>query len=127
VYTLLVLQLLTTAGIGAWGYSSPWFKQAFVNVPALIILTVLIIAVTCAIACCMQTFRKYALPIFIVFTILMSLLVAIAISGYSSQAILTAVGITLFLVVSLTIYACTIFYYLQAQPKLISPVWVPTL
>ena len=58
------------------------------------------------IACCMQTFRKYALPIFIVFTILMSLLVAIAISGYSSQAILTAVGITLFLVVGLTVYAC---------------------
>jgi FtsH-binding integral membrane protein len=63
-------------------------------------------ALSCVIGCCTEVFRKYALPIFIVFTLLFALLVAISISNYKSKVIMLAAGLTLLLVVALTAYAC---------------------
>jgi FtsH-binding integral membrane protein len=63
-------------------------------------------ALSCVIRCCTEVFRKYALPIFIVFTILFALLVAISISNYKSKVIMLAAGLTFLLVVALTAYAC---------------------
>ena len=60
----------------------------------------------CFIGCCMQAFRQCALPIFIVFTLIVSLLVGVCVSAYKSSTVLLAVGITLTLVLALTIYAC---------------------
>ena len=54
----------------------------------------------------MQAFRACALPIFIIFTLVVSLLVAVCITAYQSSTVLLAVGITLALVIGLTIYAC---------------------
>jgi FtsH-binding integral membrane protein len=58
--------------------------------------------------CCVETFRKYALLFFVLFTICFSFLVAISICGYQSKIILTAAGLTLLLVFALTIFACNI-------------------
>jgi len=74
--------------------------------PAFIIITVLLITLSIIIACCTDVFRRYALPIFVLFTALISLLVAIGISAYKSESILAAVLITSVLVVGLTVYAC---------------------
>lgn len=72
----------------------------------LIIVSVALLAVTIVIACCTDFFRKYALPLFIIFTLLMALLVAMSICAFKSKVVLLAVGITLFLTIALTIYAC---------------------
>ena len=112
VYTLVTLQLLVTAGIGYWGYHSVWFKKTFANLVSVIVLSVLLVTISCFIACCMTTFRKYALPLFIIFTLLISILVAISISAYKSSVVMLAVGITLLLVIALTIYACMFLSYL---------------
>ena len=106
VYTLVTLQLLVTAGIGYWGYNSQWFKDTFVQIVPMIILSVLVLGISIVIGCCTDVFRRYALPLFIIFTLLLSLLVAISISGYKSDSVLLAVAITMALVVALTIYAC---------------------
>ena len=106
MYTLLTLQLLVTAGIGYWGYNSLWFRQTFGSLAAVITLSVLMIVMACFIGCCMQAFRACALPIFIIFTLVVSLLVAVCITAYQSSTVLLAVGITLALVIGLTIYAC---------------------
>ena len=106
MYTLVTLQLLVTAGIGYWGYNSPWFQRTFANLVSVIVLSVLMITLSCVIACCMQALKGCALPVFIFFTIVVSMLVAISISAYKSSTILLAVGITMALVVGLTIYAC---------------------
>ncbi len=109
VYTLLTLQLLVTIGIGFWAFNSPVFKKVFVNLPMIIILSVVLMALSCVIGCALATFRKYALPIFIAFTLVFALLVGISISGYQSKIVLMAAGITFALVAALTIYACNSF------------------
>jgi FtsH-binding integral membrane protein len=109
VYTLLTLQLLVTIGIGFWAYNSPLFQKIFVNIPAIIILSVLLMAMSCFIACATEAFRKFALPIFILFTIVFSLLIGISICGYKSKIILMAAGLTFLLVAALTIFACKYF------------------
>ena len=76
------------------------------NTPMIIIISVGLLTVSMVLACCISFFRRYALPLFIIFTVLMALMVAIAITGFSSKAILMAVGITLALTIGLTIYAC---------------------
>ena len=106
VYALVALQLLVTAGIGYWGFNSEWFKEKFINTVTVILLSVLLLTLSIVIGCCTNTFRKCPLPIFIVFTLCMSLLVAMVICGYQSQVVLLSVGITLLVVVALTIYAC---------------------
>jgi hypothetical protein len=63
-------------------------------------------AMSCFMGCCVDTFRKVALPVFIAFTIVFALLIGVSISGYKSKVILLAAGITLLLVAALTIYAC---------------------
>jgi FtsH-binding integral membrane protein len=106
VYSLVTIQLLITAGIGYLGYNNQGFRQTFGSMPAFIIITVLLITLCIIISCCTDIFRRYALPIFVLFTALLSLLVAIGISAYKSESILAAVLITSVLVVGLTVYAC---------------------
>jgi len=74
-----------------------------------IVLSVALLALSIVIACCTDFFRKYALPLFITFTVLMSIMVAIAICAYQSKVVLTAAGITLLLSAALTLYACKDF------------------
>ena len=104
-----MIQLLITAGIGFIGYNNPGFKQTFGSLPAFIIITVLLLTLCIVISCCTDVFRRYALPIFVLFTGLISLLVAIGITAYKSESILAAVLITSVLVVGLTVYACIFF------------------
>lgn len=106
VYLLLSFQLLLTAGIGYLAYSSTTFRSTFINTATVIIVSVALLAVSIVIGCCTDVFRKYALPLFLLFTALEAFLVAIAICGFSSKVILMAVGITLALTLVLTIYAC---------------------
>ncbi len=95
-----------TAVIGYFAYNSTGFRSIFINSIAVIIISVSLLAVSLVIGCCTDTFRKYALPIFLLFTALEALLVSIAICGFSSKVILMAVGITLALTLILSIYAC---------------------
>lgn len=106
VYTLLTLQLLFTAVIGYLGYNIPAFQQFFKSTPVVIVVSVGLIAITMVMACCIDLFRKYALPFFALFTVLLSILVAASICGFQSKVIMMAVAITLVLTISLTIYAC---------------------
>lgn len=92
--------------IGYWAFNSPLFKKIFINAPMIIILSVLLIVMSCVIGCALAAFRKYALPIFIAFTIVFALIIGISICAYKSKVILMAAGITLLLVVALTAYAC---------------------
>ena len=103
---MLTLQLLITIVIGYFAYNSDWFKRAFINLPMIIILSVLLIALSFFIGCCVDTFRKVALPVFIVFTLLFAIIVGISICGYRSKVVLMAAGITFILVAGLTAYAC---------------------
>ena len=107
VYTLLTLQLLVTVAIGFWAYNSPAFKTVFMNTPMIIILSVLLMGLSCFISCATDAFRKFALPIFIAFTLVFALLIGISICGYKSKIILMAAGLTLLLTAGLTIFACT--------------------
>lgn len=80
--------------------------------PMLIILSVLLIAMSCVIGCCTDVFRKCALPIFIAFTLVFSLLVGISISNYESKIIFLAFGFTFFIVAALTAFACNSLFIL---------------
>jgi FtsH-binding integral membrane protein len=106
VYALVSIQLLVTTAIGYIGYNSPGFKETFGNTAVVLILSVIMIALSIVIGCCTDFFRRYALSIFIIFTIVVSLLVAVCVSAYKSSVVLLSVGITLVLVIALTIYAC---------------------
>jgi hypothetical protein len=99
-----------TVILGFIGMNSPAFKSIFVNTPAIIIISVSLIGVSLVIGCCTDFFRRYALPIFIIFTILMALTVAISVSAYSSKVILLAAGITLALTTGLTAFACKLIF-----------------
>jgi FtsH-binding integral membrane protein len=77
----------------------------------MIILSVLLIAVSCFMGCAMTAFRRLAPVIFVIFTILMALLLGISICNYKSKIILMAAGITFLLVAALTAYACNFLSY----------------
>jgi len=74
--------------------------------PMIIILSVLLMGLSCFIACLPDLFRRFALPIFIAFTLVFSLILGITICGYKSKVVLMAAGITFLLVTALTVYAC---------------------
>ena len=78
----------------------------------MIILSVLLMAMSCVIGCCTDVFRKCALPFFIAFTLVFSLLVGIIVCGYQSKVVLIAVGITFVVVAALTAYACKYLFIL---------------
>jgi FtsH-binding integral membrane protein len=120
VYLLLTLQLLVTTGLGYFAFNSPAFKETFASTAVVIVLSVAIMAISIVIACCTEFFRKYAIPLFIVFTILMAIMVAISICAYESKVVLTAAVITLVLAAALTLYACT-FLHTQGTQSRISP------
>ena len=109
MYLLLTLQLLLTAVIGYIGFNSPTFREVFAGTAVVIVLSVALLALSIVISCCTDFFRKYALPLFITFTLLMSIMVAISICAYESKVVLTAAGITLLLSAALTLYACNYF------------------
>lgn len=96
--------------IGIYAYNVPLFKVLFANIPMLIILTILLFAFSCVIGCFTETFRKCALPIFIGFTVVMSILVGISICAYNSKVVLMAAGITFILVLALSAYACKFIF-----------------
>ena len=87
--------------------NSEIFKKIFVNTPVIIILSVLMVALSCVVGCCTDFMRKFGLPIFILFTIVMSLLVGIACAGTKPHIVLAAAGLTCLIVAALTAYACT--------------------
>lgn len=111
------MQLFITIIIGLYAYNVTLFRVFFVNLPMIIILTVLLFAFSCVIGCFTETFRKCALPIFIAFTIVMALLVGISICAYRSKVVLMAAGITFVLVLALSAYACILYVYLRDLEK----------
>lgn len=106
MYSLILAQLVFTAIVGYIAMNSPAFKSTFVNTPVIIIVSALLLAISLCIGCCTDFFRRFALPIFIAFTLLEALLVGIVVSGYQSSVVLVAVLITVGLVLALTLYAC---------------------
>lgn len=106
VYMLLSLQLLFTCLLGYFAYNSEWFRLTFINPATIIVVSVALLAVSIVMGCCTDFFRRYALPLFVIFTFLMAMMVAISICGFKSKIILTAAAITLGLTIVLTIYAC---------------------
>lgn len=110
VYTLLSIQLIITALICLIAMKSQTFRNIFGNAVAVIILSVLLLVFSIAIGCCAETFRKYGLPILIVFTVIFALLVGVICSMTKPEIVLAATGITALIVVGLTIYACKLFF-----------------
>ena len=100
------MQLIVTALVAVWAMNSQTFKNIFVNTPMIIVVSVSLMAVSIAVACFQEVMRKYGLPILIVFTLLFSILVGIICAQTKSSIVLTAFGITAFLVIALTAYAC---------------------
>lgn len=74
----------------------------------MIIVSVLLLALSIVIGCCVEVVRKYGLPILIAFTFLFSILVGIICSETKSEIVLMAAGITAVIVIGLTAYACKI-------------------
>lgn len=107
VYTLLAISLVITTLICFWAMTSPSFKSAFVNVPAITILSVLLFAISIIVACCYQKVQKFGLAILIAFVIIESLLVGIMCSQTNPATVLTAAAITAIVVIGLTLFACT--------------------
>lgn len=113
VYTLLSIQLIITALVCVWAMKSDSFKTIFVNTPAIIIVSVLLMAFSCFIGCFSEALQKYGLPIMLVFTLLFSILVGIICSKTKPEIVLTATAITAAIVIALTIFACN-FSVIQA-------------
>ena len=110
---MLAGSLLFTTVICAWAMNSPSFKNMFVNVPAIIILTLLLLVISIVIGCCYERVRQYALRIFVVFLIVESLLVGILCAQTNPSIVLTAAAITTAIVIGLTVYACKFTSYFR--------------
>lgn len=82
----------------------------------IIVVSVSLMAISFVVACCQEVMRKYGLPILIVFTLLFSILVGIICAQTKSNVVLTAFGITAFLVIALTAYACN-YLFIKALLK----------
>lgn len=78
----------------------------FINVPAFIILSTLLLTLSIVIGCCYERVAKYALPLFLMFAIVESIFVGIICSQTNPSIVLSAAGITTVIVITLTIYAC---------------------
>lgn len=102
-----------TIVLGYVAYNSPTFQKIFVNLPVIIVLSVALMALTCAMACFHDQFKKCALPFYITFTVIFALLIAISICGFRSKVVLLAAGITFAIVTVLTLYACTQYLSLR--------------
>lgn len=105
---LLSIQLLLTCLIGYIAYNNEGVKKVLINPAMIIIVSVSLLAVSLIMACCTDFFRRHAFPLFVIFTLLMAILVAISICGFQSKIILMAALITLVVTIALTIYACKI-------------------
>lgn len=81
VYTILSIQLIITALVCVWAMKTQSFKTIFVNTPAMIIISVLLIVLSIVVGCCVETMRKYGLPILLAFTFLFAVLVGIICAG----------------------------------------------
>lgn len=110
---MLAGSLFVTTLICAWAMNSPTFKNMFVNVPAIIILSILLLVVSLAIGFCYQRVRQYALPLFAVFVVVESLFVGIICSQTNPSVVLTAAAITTVIVLALTAYACNNVSYFR--------------
>jgi FtsH-binding integral membrane protein len=86
------------------------FKNVFMNNAAIIIVSVLLMALSIFIGCFSETLQKYGLPIMIAFTLLFAILVGIICAKTKPEIVLTATAITAAIVVALTIFACTCRY-----------------
>lgn len=76
------------------------------NTAVIIIVSVLLLAVSIVISCCVDVVRKFGLPVLIIFTLLFSILIGITCATTNPQIVLTAAGITAVIVIGLTIFAC---------------------
>ncbi len=87
-------------------YNNQSIKDIIGQTWVVITASVLLLAMTIFIYCFTETFRKFALPIFIIFTIVFSVVVASVVSAYDSKTVLAAAALTAAVVVGLTAYAC---------------------
>jgi len=106
VYTLLAIQLIITTLICVWAMNSTSFKQIFGNTVSIIVLSVLLMAMSIAIACCTEFVRRFGLPVLLAFTLVFGLLIGIICANTNSQVVLAAAGITAVVVIGLTIFSC---------------------
>ena len=86
--------------------NSKTFKNTFVNTPAIIILSVLLIASSIAIGCCWRALRPYGPIVTIVFTLIFALMIGIVCAGTKPDIVAMAAAITFVICVGLTIFAC---------------------
>ena len=106
VFALVTLQLLLTSVIAGISYNNRTFSSWLITPSVYIISSIGLITISIIISCCTNFFRKFALPLFVLFTLFASFLVSMSIYFESPQAILLAFLATFILTFSLTIYAC---------------------
>jgi protein lifeguard len=108
VYSLVSLQLLCTFGFICLIIYLPPLKGFFqTNTWILWLLLIGTVVIMFTLACCESVARKYPLNLILlfVFTLMESLLIGCISSVYKTDTVLIAVGITIIVVVGLTLFA----------------------
>lgn len=108
VYSILMLQLLITAGIISFFFFNKSAKEYAQNNLWLFILAFVVVFVTMiALACCGEVRRKAPMNFILltVFTLAEGFLLAVVTSRYKADSVLMAVGITAALCLGLTLFA----------------------
>jgi FtsH-binding integral membrane protein len=115
VYSLVGIQLLVTTAI-AVGIMKIGESKLRANSEAtlglLIVSSILTIATMCTLCCCPHLMRKYPWNYVILglFTIGESIVVGLISVQFTTQSVIMAFGITCFIVIALTIFACQTKY-----------------
>jgi len=107
VYTILSFQLLLTVAI-ATPIALKGMEYKHVVMPLVAVSIFGSLATICSIMCCRDTLRQYPTNyvILFIFTACEGVLVGYASMMYTWQSVLVAAGVTAFIFVALTLYAC---------------------
>ena len=104
---MLSLQLTVVAGMVLLAMYSWQFRLFVMNPITLIATSVGLLVVSLMIGCCFEAIRPIQVPVFIIFTLLESLLVSAVTSRYPTGIVVMAAVLTALIVIALTIYAST--------------------
>jgi hypothetical protein len=110
VYALLGVQLIVTAIIASFimYLFSTFHIPPAVEMVLLIVPTVVIIAVVCTMCCAPDLMKQYPLNYILlgILTIAMGVTTGIAASQYTAESVIIVAGITAFVVLGLSLFAC---------------------
>jgi len=107
VYSILSLQLLVTAAVAGLFFIEPVQQYSRENPWLMIIAFIPIVVCLCVFSCCANVRRQYPgnLICLSIFTLAEGVLMGFAISVYEAKEVMMAIGITIIIVLGLTLFA----------------------